>query len=127
MNEDPREFRRRRIEAGLSQTELARRIGKGRSRICDVEKERAGLAPEDLKKVAEIFGCEVHDLLLPDSDDTTGVIQSVRAAIGYPCPACDAEPKKACLTPAGRQLPGVHRARTRLAQRDARRPHRSVA
>ncbi|MET9158229.1 helix-turn-helix transcriptional regulator [Streptomyces parvulus] len=69
MNEDPREFRRRRIEAGLTQTELAGRIGKGRSRICDVEKGRAGLTPKDLKAVAQIFGCTVHDLLLPETTE----------------------------------------------------------
>lgn len=71
MNEDPREFRRRRIEAGLTQTELASRIGRGRSRICDVEKGRSGLAPKDLKAVAQILGCTVHDLLLPEPDGQT--------------------------------------------------------
>lgn len=70
MNEDPAEFRRRRIEAGLSQAELARRVGLGRSRINDVEKARPGrgLAPRHLKAVAELFGCEVHDLLITDSE-----------------------------------------------------------
>ncbi|MFJ2004723.1 helix-turn-helix domain-containing protein [Streptomyces chartreusis] len=69
MNEDPRAFRRRRIEAGLSQAELARQIGVGRSRICDVEKGRAGLAPKHLKSAADILGCTVHNLLRPDPED----------------------------------------------------------
>lgn len=71
MNEDPREFRRRRIEAGLSQAELGRRVGLGRSRINDVEKARPGrgLAPKHLKAVADVFGCEVHDFLLPSQPD----------------------------------------------------------
>lgn len=66
MNEDPRAFRSKRLEAGLSQADLARQVGLGRSRICDVEKGRAGLAPKHLKAVAEVFGCTVHDLLLPE-------------------------------------------------------------
>jgi len=69
MNEDPKAFRSRRIEAGLSQADLARRVGLGRSRICDVERGRAGLAPKYLKAVAEIFECTVHDLLLPEGKD----------------------------------------------------------
>lgn len=69
MNEDPKAFRRRRIEAGLSQADLARKIGVGRSRICDVEKGRAGLAPKHLKSAADILNCTVHDLLLPEDDD----------------------------------------------------------
>ncbi|MEV6791325.1 helix-turn-helix transcriptional regulator [Streptomyces sp. NPDC051320] len=77
MNEDPRAFRHRRIEGGLSQAALARRLGIGRSRICDVEKGRPGrgLAPKHLKAAADIFGCTVHDLLLPEDDgsDGTGV------------------------------------------------------
>lgn len=67
MNEDPRGFRDKRLEAGLSQADLARKIGVGRSRICDVERGRAGLAPKYLKAVAEVFGCTVHDLLLPEA------------------------------------------------------------
>lgn len=70
MNEDPRSFRERRLEAGLSQTDLARKVGIGRSRICDVEKARPGrgLAPKHLKAIADVFGCTVHDLLLPEAE-----------------------------------------------------------
>lgn len=77
MNEDPRAFRRRRLEAGLSQAELARRIGVGRSRICDVEKGRAGLAPRHLKSAAQIFGCTVHDLLVPEGESGAQSARSV--------------------------------------------------
>ncbi|MFJ9114416.1 helix-turn-helix transcriptional regulator [Streptomyces sp. NPDC102394] len=70
MNEDPRAFRSRRLEAGLSQADLARQVGLGRSRICDVEKGRAGLAPKHLKAIADVFGCTVHDLLRPEAEDT---------------------------------------------------------
>jgi transcriptional regulator with XRE-family HTH domain len=66
MNEDPREFRRRRIEAGLSITDLARQAGVTKSHLSSVEKGTAGFSPRNLKAIAEILGCEVHDLLLPD-------------------------------------------------------------
>lgn len=71
MNEDPVEFRRRRIEAGLSQAELGRRVGLGRSRINDVEKARPGrgLAPKHQRAVADVLGCAVHDFLLPGQSD----------------------------------------------------------
>ncbi|MCM1977196.1 helix-turn-helix transcriptional regulator [Streptomyces sp. G1] len=129
MNEDPFEFRRRRLEAGLSQTELASKIGVGRSRICDVEKARPGrgLAPQHLEAAAKVLGCGVHDLLLPDEREPAGVIQTVRAAMSQPCPACGAEPNRACLTGAGQQMPGVHRARARAAERSDRERQTDVS
>lgn len=129
MNEDPTEFRRRRIEAGLTQAELARRVGLGRSRINDVEKARPGrsLSPQHLEAVAKVFGCQVHDLLLPHEAETAGVIQEVRTAIEHPCPTCNAHPKRACLTPAGNRMPGVHRARVQAAEQSDHGPRGSAA
>lgn len=69
MNEDPREFRRRRIEAGLSITALARQAGVSKSHLACVEKGTAGFSPKNLKAIADIFGCTVHDLLFPEPDD----------------------------------------------------------
>jgi transcriptional regulator with XRE-family HTH domain len=70
MNEDPRAFRRRRIEAGLSQTDLARQAGVAPSHISDVERGRAGFSPKNLKAIADALGCEIRDLLLPDEEET---------------------------------------------------------
>ncbi|MGP4085425.1 helix-turn-helix domain-containing protein [Streptomyces sp. KR55] len=70
MNEDPRAFRRRRIEAGLSQTDLAEKAGVSKSHVSDVENGRAGFSPKNLKAIADILGCTIRDLLLPERDDT---------------------------------------------------------
>lgn len=69
MNEDPRAFRRRRIEAGLSQTDLALKAGVAKSHISGVELGNAGFSPKNLKAIADVLGCTVHDLLLPDEDE----------------------------------------------------------
>ncbi|MEU3899804.1 helix-turn-helix transcriptional regulator [Streptomyces sp. NPDC045251] len=71
MNEDPREFRRRRIAAGLSQTDLAEKAGVTKSHLSDVERGNAGFSPRNLKAIADVLGCAVYDLLLPESDDAT--------------------------------------------------------
>lgn len=70
MNEDPRQFRRRRIEAGLSQTDLAEKAGVSKSHLSDVENGRAGFSPKNLKKIAEVLDCTIPDLLLPEDDET---------------------------------------------------------
>ncbi|MGW1001728.1 helix-turn-helix domain-containing protein [Streptomyces sp. NPDC002520] len=70
MNEDPRAFRRRRIEAGLSQTDLAKQAGVAPSHISDVENGRAGFSPKNLKAIADALGCTIRDLLLPEDDQT---------------------------------------------------------
>lgn len=69
MNEDPKQFRRRRIELGLSQTDLAERAGVSKSHVSDVENGRAGFSPKNLKAIADVLGCTIPDLLLPDPDD----------------------------------------------------------
>jgi transcriptional regulator with XRE-family HTH domain len=69
MNEDPREFRRRRIAAGLSVTDLAKKAGVSVSHLSSVECGKAGFSPGNLKAIAEVLECEVHDLLLPEPDD----------------------------------------------------------
>jgi transcriptional regulator with XRE-family HTH domain len=68
MNEDPREFRRRRVEAGLSQTDLAEKAGVSKSHLSDVERGQAGFSPKNLKAIAEILGCTIPDLLLPEDE-----------------------------------------------------------
>jgi len=69
MNEDRRELRRRRIAAGLSQTDLAQKAGVSKSQLSDVENGRAGFSPKNLKAIADILGCTVPDLLLPEPED----------------------------------------------------------
>ncbi|MEI5520745.1 helix-turn-helix transcriptional regulator [Streptomyces brasiliscabiei] len=80
MNEDPKSFRRRRVEAGLSVTDLARQAGVSTSHLSDVENGRAGFSPKNLKKIAEVLGCTIRDLLLPDPEDEPDTTASRSAA-----------------------------------------------
>lgn len=77
MNEDPRKFRRLRIEAGLSQTDLALRAGVKPSHISDVENGRAGFSPKNLKAIADVLDCTIGDLLLPEPDEPSSAGRSV--------------------------------------------------
>lgn len=69
MNEDPKSFRRRRIEAGLTVTQLADRAGVTKSHLSSVELGKAGFSPPNLLAIANVLGCKVHDLLLPEDDE----------------------------------------------------------
>lgn len=69
MNEDPKAFRRRRIAAGLSVTDLAEKAGVSKSHLSGVERGTAGFSPKNLKAIADVLGCEVHDLLIPEPAD----------------------------------------------------------
>ncbi|WP_107429466.1 helix-turn-helix domain-containing protein [Streptomyces sp. Amel2xC10] len=71
MNENPSAFRRRRIEAGLSVTELARKAGVTKSHLSYVELGKAGFSPRNLKAIATVLGCTIPDLLLPEPDSKT--------------------------------------------------------
>lgn len=79
MNEDPKAFRRRRIEAGLSQTDLALQAGVSKSHVSGVELGRAGFSPKNLAKIAAVLGCTIRDLLLPDDDHTSASTARVGA------------------------------------------------
>ena len=69
-NQDPARLRRKRIEAGLSQTALAKRAGVTKSHVSQVERGVAGFSPENIALIAEALGCTIADLL-PD-DETAG-------------------------------------------------------
>ncbi|MET7477943.1 helix-turn-helix transcriptional regulator [Streptomyces sp. NPDC005648] len=62
-------LRRRRIEAGLNQTQLARRAGISKQLVSMVEKGNANFSPNNLGKIAQALGCKIADLL-PDEQPT---------------------------------------------------------
>lgn len=64
---DRQRLRRRRIEAGLNQTQLAQRAGISKQLVSMVEKGTANFSPENLGKVARALGCEIADLLPSES------------------------------------------------------------
>lgn len=86
VRSDGAEFRRRRKLAGISTTELATRIGYSLNHISQVELGNNNAGPRLLRKAADIFGCEVSDLMTDDTtppEDTTaedaGTTEAVRA------------------------------------------------
>ncbi|MEU6952112.1 helix-turn-helix transcriptional regulator [Streptomyces sp. NPDC045714] len=61
--QDPVQIRRRRIEAGLTQKALAKRVGVSKAHISMVERGTAGASAPLLARLAAAFGCEVADLM----------------------------------------------------------------
>lgn len=55
--------RTRRINAGLTQAEVAERAGLDQSTVSDIETGRRHGLPNTLKALADVFGCQVTDLL----------------------------------------------------------------
>ncbi|WP_437013229.1 helix-turn-helix domain-containing protein [Streptomyces sp. enrichment culture] len=70
--QDPQRLRRRRINAGLNQAELAKRAGISPSHMSVLERGVRGASPRVLKKFAEIMKCDVDDLRPPDGATAGG-------------------------------------------------------
>lgn len=68
LNHSPTRVRRRRIEAGLSQTAAAERSGISQSHLSMIERGRKGASAPVLLQIASTYGCEVKDLLPPEDD-----------------------------------------------------------
>lgn len=64
--QDPQRLQRRRIQAGLNKTELARKIGISKSYMGLLERGLANASPRVLKRLAEGLDCEVDDLMPPE-------------------------------------------------------------
>lgn len=83
VRSDGNEFRRRRKLTGLSTTELAKRVGYSLNHISQVELGNNNAGPRLLRMAAEIFGCDVSDLMTEDdaepheSADTTATSRAV--------------------------------------------------
>ncbi|WP_435600812.1 helix-turn-helix domain-containing protein [Streptomyces sp. C10-9-1] len=60
---DPQQLWHKRIEAGLSQAELARRTDMSRSLVSMVEKGAANFSVANLKRVADVLSCSIYDLM----------------------------------------------------------------
>lgn len=62
-------IRRRRQLAGLSVTEFAKRVGYSLNHCSQVELGHNNAGPRFLRKAAEVFDCEVSDLMTEEPDD----------------------------------------------------------
>ncbi|MER5213655.1 helix-turn-helix transcriptional regulator [Streptomyces sp. NPDC002838] len=72
--QDPQRLQRRRIQAGLNRTELARKVGISKSYMGRLERGLANASPRVLKWLAEGLSCDVADLMppAPGTDSTAG-------------------------------------------------------
>jgi transcriptional regulator with XRE-family HTH domain len=82
VRSDGAEIRRRRKLIGLSLTEFAQRMGYTLDHVSRVELDKKPAGPRFLRKAAEIFGCNVSDLMTedtgdPDNADTTETPRAV--------------------------------------------------
>ena len=62
LHHDPRAITQARRDAGLSQYRLAKLLDRSRSLISEIEGGTRNAAPDLLRKMADIFGCDVADL-----------------------------------------------------------------
>ncbi|WP_340382244.1 helix-turn-helix transcriptional regulator [Streptomyces sp. SS7] len=65
LNQDPARLRRKRVEAGLTQKDLAQRVGVTKGHMSLVESGRRGASPDLLKRLAAVLDCAVADLMPP--------------------------------------------------------------
>jgi transcriptional regulator with XRE-family HTH domain len=65
-------LRRKRIEAGMNQTQLAERAGVSKQLVSMVEKGKANFSPANLGKIATALGCTIADLLPDEGPSTPG-------------------------------------------------------
>ncbi|WP_137991206.1 helix-turn-helix transcriptional regulator [Streptomyces vilmorinianum] len=68
---DPKRLTRRRIEAGLNQTELADKAGVSKQHVSMVESGSANFSPRNLAKIAGALDCTISDLLFDDQPATS--------------------------------------------------------
>ncbi|MEU3346371.1 helix-turn-helix transcriptional regulator [Streptomyces sp. NPDC006700] len=66
LNQDPARLRRRRVEAGLTQKDLARLAEVTKGHMSLVEGGRRGASPALLKRLAGALNCEIADLMPPE-------------------------------------------------------------
>lgn len=65
------EIRKRRQLLGLSATEFAQRAGYSLNHVSQIELGHSNAGPRFLRIAAELFGCQVSDLLTEEDAETT--------------------------------------------------------
>ena len=64
--QDYRRLRWRRFAAGLSLTDAAKAAGVTKSHLSKLEHDADPASPGLLKKLADLYGCDITDLMQPD-------------------------------------------------------------
>jgi transcriptional regulator with XRE-family HTH domain len=78
--QDYRRLRWRRFAAGLSLTDAAKAAGVTKSHLSKLEHDADPASPGLLKKLADIYGCKISDLMQPDPG-TAGEVPKVPAEV----------------------------------------------
>ncbi|MEU8968061.1 helix-turn-helix transcriptional regulator [Streptomyces monashensis] len=78
--QDPQRLRRRRIEAGLNQGELAEKAEISASYMSCLALGTRSASPRVLKRLAKALNCKVSDLLPPEPETTTDTDSEAGAA-----------------------------------------------
>lgn len=63
LAQDPERIRRRRIQSGLRQEELAAKADISTSKMSRIENGRFSAQPDVMVRLAEVLGCAVADLM----------------------------------------------------------------
>ncbi|NUP19843.1 MAG: helix-turn-helix transcriptional regulator [Streptomyces sp.] len=77
LAQDPVRVLRKRVQAGLAQNETAARIGISAAQLCRIEKGKSGASASVLSRLAEVYDCEIAELMPPDP---TAAMAGSRAA-----------------------------------------------
>lgn len=72
LNQDPERLRRRRVSAGLDQKSLATQANVATSHVCRIEQGSASASPRVLGRLAAALGCEIADLMPPETQGGSG-------------------------------------------------------
>lgn len=64
--QDYRRLRWRRFAVGLALTDAAKAVGVTKSHLSKLEHDADPASPGLLKKLADLYGCEIKDLMQPD-------------------------------------------------------------
>jgi len=68
-----------RIEADMTQDQLASILGKGKSYICKLENDQRGTPIPEAMKIAEVFGVTIQDLVSKDVEIEPSESEYLRA------------------------------------------------
>jgi transcriptional regulator with XRE-family HTH domain len=79
-NQDPGRLRRKRIEAGLTQGALAAKAEISQAYMSMIERGTGSASAPVLGRLAQVFGCEIADLMPPEPGRKSPAAETEAAA-----------------------------------------------